>query len=158
MKLKSLFNAVYLTALVLTALCLFTSCGTTCPDTQNLAYPQFYMAQDFMGTALREECTTSRMNNAVQTAFPFEWTGSINENDTIIYSFENDELTYFRLNHRGVYEKMYELFGKYLNFFELYGVDFVYTTGFNFSCKYLQWDVEGNLRQEVQIIARKTRR
>jgi hypothetical protein len=144
------FKTIYAVLLAASILILWTSCAT-CPGAQNLAYPRYYKAQDLMKYTLSQDCMISKTDSCKQVGS--EWRGTINSTDEIIFLIKNDELIYFRMNHHADYEEMREIFGKYISFFELYGMNFRYIQGFTFTCVYLTWDVQCNLNPgSVQIV------
>lgn len=147
----SIYNLrwVYNIALLISTTLLLFSCG--CPGAKNLAYPQFYMAQDFMKYDLSTKCTLAKTDTATQGIH--EWTGIINTQDDFIFSFTDDQLSYFRIMHHNQYEDLYQLFGKYISFFKLNGSNWRYTQSFSFKCDYRNWSVECNLiRPALRIV------
>lgn len=158
---KSTLNIIYFCLFLVSLALLFCSCAT-CPGAKNLAYPQFYKAQDLMKYELSEKCMISKTDSAKFNGQ--EWVGTINQTDDIIFTFkevvvddtssllpgtyEYHYLNYFHLTHHGTYEELYQLLGKYLSFFDTYGMEYKYSSGFNFKCNYLNWSVEGYWRSE----------
>jgi len=146
---KNLLRLTYGLALLLFTIYSLVSCG--CPGANNLAYPRFYKAQDLMKYELDVSCMLAKTDSSKEALH--EWVGVINGDDDIIFSFEDEELNYFRLMHHDTYENLYQLFGKYIRFFKLYGVNYKYTAGHNFNCTYLTWEVACNWRSEtLQVV------
>lgn len=134
-------SLLYHTLLFIFVALLLCSCAT-CPGAKNLAYPQFYKAQDLMKYELGEKCMISKTDSSSFNGQ--EWVGIINQVDDIIFTFKDEELNYFRLVHHNTYEELYQRFGKYIQFFKTYGMNYKYTSGFNFKCDYLNWSVACN--------------
>jgi len=139
------FSVIYTVLLTISIVFILCSCAT-CPGAKNLSYPQFYKAQDLMKYELSEKCMISKTDSARFNGY--DWIGTINQTDDIIFTFKDEQLNYFRLVHHNTYEELYQRFGKYIQFFDTYGMNYKYIRPFTFKCDYLGWSVTCYWRSE----------
>jgi len=146
---KLVLSTVY-TVVLFTLLTFLVSCGT-CPGSKNLVYPKYYTAIDFMKYNTTVSCMNSKMTSAWKTR-PDSWEAYVNDRDFITYTFQDDYLTFFCLDHKQDYEHMRTRFNQYMSFFKKNGNKFEYSGGNTFSANYLSWKVRVHLStSSVQV-------
>jgi len=150
------FWLYYLITLSVVISLFFLGCST-CPGSKNLAYPQFYTGFELMHYAAGSSCMLSKMDSGSPT-LQDTYAGTINQIDSLIFMVDdNDMVRYIHLFHRDTdQEKMHELLGKYIQYARLYGTNYKYTAGKQFTVNYLEWKVQVYQRPNaLEVIGRK---
>lgn len=146
-----LLKKIYPFVLIISLSYLLFSC---CPGAKNIVYPQFYTAQNLILNSCSPSCMESKTSSAWKTR-PNTWEAYINDRDFITYTYDNDTMTYFHIQHHADYERMRQLFNEYNSYFKKNGKNYKYIRGNSFQANFYGWEIFGHLSSnDMSITAR----
>ena len=135
---------------------LLVTCCSSCPGSQNLVFPRFYEATDFMKYDAGEHCILSKMDSYTRD-YAGTFVAVMNGKDSFLFTMKNDTMNYFRLNHHASHEDLRSLYWKYMKFFKTNSQEYYQYSGQAlFIGNYLKWEYTVSLSaSSLQVVCKR---